>query len=149
MRTNTAAVVILLVVIGLALAAVMQASRAVQERARAMQAEQDGREKLWKSYGDQARARRASPQAGRRFESLEALKNAALMRPSLQLRNDAIASLALERKMGARGLKIILEDLMLDVMYQLPSQKKVKEFLITREMVENKEIVFALLEKAG
>jgi ATP-dependent Clp protease ATP-binding subunit ClpX len=61
----------------------------------------------------------------------------------------AIANLALERKMGARGLKIILEDLMLDIMYQLPSQKKVKEFLITREMVENKEIVFALLEKAG
>jgi ATP-dependent Clp protease ATP-binding subunit ClpX len=51
--------------------------------------------------------------------------------------------------MGARGLKIILEDLMLDVMYQLPSQKKVKEFMITREMVENKEIVFTLLEKAG
>ena len=61
----------------------------------------------------------------------------------------AVANLALDRKMGARGLKIILEDLMLDVMYQLPSQKKVKEFVITREMVENKEIVFALLEKAG
>jgi ATP-dependent Clp protease ATP-binding subunit ClpX len=61
----------------------------------------------------------------------------------------AIANQALERKMGARGLKIILEDLMLDIMYQLPSQKKVKEFVITREMVENKEIVFALLEKAG
>jgi ATP-dependent Clp protease ATP-binding subunit ClpX len=61
----------------------------------------------------------------------------------------AIADQALERKMGARGLKIILEDLMLDVMYQLPSQKKVKEFIATREMVENKEIVFALLEKAG
>ena len=61
----------------------------------------------------------------------------------------AVADLALERKMGARGLKIILEDLMLDVMYQLPSQKKVKEFVITREMVENKDIVFALLEKAG
>jgi ATP-dependent Clp protease ATP-binding subunit ClpX len=61
----------------------------------------------------------------------------------------AIANLALERKMGARGLKIILEDLMLDIMYQLPSQKKVKEFMITREMVENKDIVFALLEKAG
>ena len=61
----------------------------------------------------------------------------------------AVATLALERKMGARGLKIILEDLMLDVMYQLPSQKKVKEFMITREMVENKDIVFALLEKAG
>jgi ATP-dependent Clp protease ATP-binding subunit ClpX len=61
----------------------------------------------------------------------------------------AIASQALERKMGARGLKIILEDLMLDVMYQLPSQKKVKEFMVTREMVENKDIVFTLLEKAG
>jgi ATP-dependent Clp protease ATP-binding subunit ClpX len=62
---------------------------------------------------------------------------------------NAIALLAIDRKMGARGLKIILEDLMLDVMYQLPSQKKVKEFVITREMVENKDIVFALLEKAG
>jgi ATP-dependent Clp protease ATP-binding subunit ClpX len=61
----------------------------------------------------------------------------------------AVADLAMQRKMGARGLKIILEDLMLDVMYQLPSQKKVKEFLVTREMVENKEVVFALLEKAG
>jgi ATP-dependent Clp protease ATP-binding subunit ClpX len=61
----------------------------------------------------------------------------------------AVSNLALERKMGARGLKIILEDLMLDVMYQLPSQKKVKEFMITREMVENKNIAFALLEKAG
>jgi ATP-dependent Clp protease ATP-binding subunit ClpX len=61
----------------------------------------------------------------------------------------AVASLALERKMGARGLKIILEDLMLDVMYQLPSQKKVKEFVITREMVDNNDIVFALMEKAG
>ena len=61
----------------------------------------------------------------------------------------AVADLAMQRKMGARGLKIILEDLMLDVMYQLPSQKKVKEFLVTREMVDNKEVVFALLEKAG
>jgi len=62
---------------------------------------------------------------------------------------DAIANQAMERKMGARGLKVILEDLMLDVMYQLPSQKKVKEFIITPEMVENKDIVFSLLEKAG
>jgi ATP-dependent Clp protease ATP-binding subunit ClpX len=61
----------------------------------------------------------------------------------------AIATLALERKIGARGLKIILEDLMLDVMYQLPSQKKLKEFVVTREMVDNNDISFALLEKAG
>jgi ATP-dependent Clp protease ATP-binding subunit ClpX len=62
---------------------------------------------------------------------------------------EAIAEQAMIRKMGARGLKIILEDLMLDLMYQLPSQKKFKEFVISREMVENKDILFALMEKAG
>ncbi len=61
----------------------------------------------------------------------------------------AIAELALERKIGARGLRLITEDLMLDVMYELPSITKVKEFVVTREMVENKEVVFKLLEKAG
>jgi ATP-dependent Clp protease ATP-binding subunit ClpX len=61
----------------------------------------------------------------------------------------SVASLAIERKIGARGLRLILEDLMLDVMYELPSQRKVKEFIITKEMVENKEVVFKLLEKAG
>ena len=62
---------------------------------------------------------------------------------------DTIAEKALERKIGARGLRLITEDLMLDVMYELPSSKKVKEFVVTREMVENKEVVFKLLEKAG
>ncbi len=61
---------------------------------------------------------------------------------------DAIAEMALERKIGARGLRLITEDLMLDVMYELPSTK-VKEFVVTREMVENKDVVFKLLEKAG
>ncbi|MFH1574499.1 MAG: ATP-dependent Clp protease ATP-binding subunit ClpX [Acidobacteriota bacterium] len=70
----------------------------------------------------------------------------------LRFTDDAVAAVAVqaqERKMGARGLRIILEDLMLDVMYRLPSQKKVREFVITREMVENKDVVFAVLEKAG
>ncbi|MFZ0427066.1 MAG: ATP-dependent Clp protease ATP-binding subunit ClpX [Acidobacteriota bacterium] len=61
----------------------------------------------------------------------------------------AIAELAIERKIGARGLRMIMEDLMLDLMYELPSSTKVKEFVVTREMVENKEVVFKLLEKAG
>ncbi len=61
----------------------------------------------------------------------------------------AIASLAIERKIGARGLRLICEDLMLDLMYELPSISRVKEFVVTREMVENKEIVFKVLEKAG
>jgi len=62
---------------------------------------------------------------------------------------EAVANLAIERKIGARGLRLILEDLMLDIMYELPSQKKVKEFIITREMVENKEILFSVIEKVG
>jgi ATP-dependent Clp protease ATP-binding subunit ClpX len=62
---------------------------------------------------------------------------------------DAIASLALERKVGARGLRMILEDLMLDLMYFLPSYKKVKEFQVTREMVLTQKISLTLLEKAG
>jgi ATP-dependent Clp protease ATP-binding subunit ClpX len=62
---------------------------------------------------------------------------------------EAIAGLALERKVGARGLRMILEDLMLDLMYYLPSYKKVREFLVTKEMVMTQKINMALLEKAG
>ena len=62
---------------------------------------------------------------------------------------DAIASLALERKVGARGLRMIIEDMMLDLMYFLPSYKKVKEFQVTREMVVSQKITLTLLEKAG
>jgi ATP-dependent Clp protease ATP-binding subunit ClpX len=62
---------------------------------------------------------------------------------------EAIAQLAMERKVGARGLRMILEELMLDLMYYLPSYKKVKEFVVTKEMVLNQKISLALLEKAG
>jgi ATP-dependent Clp protease ATP-binding subunit ClpX len=63
----------------------------------------------------------------------------------------AIAGKAIERKLGARGLRMILEDLMLDLMYHLPSQRKLREFVVTEEMVSNHEISFnsTLLEKAG
>jgi len=62
---------------------------------------------------------------------------------------EAIADLALERKVGARGLRMILEDLMLDLMYYLPSYKKVREFLVTKEMVLSQKISLTILEKAG
>ncbi len=62
---------------------------------------------------------------------------------------EAIAALAMERKVGARGLRMILEELMLDLMYYLPSYKKVREFLVTKEMVMSQKISMALLEKAG
>jgi ATP-dependent Clp protease ATP-binding subunit ClpX len=62
-----------------------------------------------------------------------------------------IARQALERKLGARGLRMILEDLMLDLMYHLPSHRKLREFVVTDEMVRKHEIDFhsVLLEKAG
>jgi ATP-dependent Clp protease ATP-binding subunit ClpX len=62
---------------------------------------------------------------------------------------EAIASLAMERKVGARGLRMILEELMLDLMYYVPSYKKVREFLVTKEMVLSQKINLQLLEKAG
>jgi ATP-dependent Clp protease ATP-binding subunit ClpX len=61
----------------------------------------------------------------------------------------AVALEALSRKVGARGLRMILEELMLDLMYQLPSNKKVKELEITAEMVKNRDLALPLLEKAG
>jgi ATP-dependent Clp protease ATP-binding subunit ClpX len=62
---------------------------------------------------------------------------------------DAVATLAMERRVGARGLRMILEDLMLDLMYYIPSYKKVREFLVTKEMVMAQKISLGLLEKAG
>jgi ATP-dependent Clp protease ATP-binding subunit ClpX len=61
----------------------------------------------------------------------------------------AIARQAMARKVGARGLRMILEELMLELMYSLPSQKKVKEFEVTREMVEKRDISLSVIEKAA
>jgi ATP-dependent Clp protease ATP-binding subunit ClpX len=61
-----------------------------------------------------------------------------------------IAREALHRKVGARGLRMILEELMLDLMYHVPGNKKVKELVITDEMVRSREIMVpVILEKAG
>ncbi len=61
----------------------------------------------------------------------------------------AVSRQAMARKVGARGLRMILEELMLDLMYHLPSQKKVKEFEVTREMVEKRNVSLTMMEKAG
>ncbi|MBV9088253.1 MAG: ATP-dependent Clp protease ATP-binding subunit ClpX [Acidobacteriaceae bacterium] len=71
----------------------------------------------------------------------------------LRFTTDALRSIsreAMARKVGARGLRMILEELMLDLMYHLPSQKKVKEFEVTQQMVEKREVsLAAMMEKAG
>jgi len=51
----------------------------------------------------------------------------------------AIAKEAVRRKTGARGLRAILEDVMLDIMYEVPSQTNIKECLITEEVITKKE----------
>ncbi len=61
-----------------------------------------------------------------------------------------IAREALQRKVGARGLRMILEELMLDLMYYVPGNKKVKDLTITAEMVQKRSLMLpVLLEKAG
>jgi ATP-dependent Clp protease ATP-binding subunit ClpX len=61
-----------------------------------------------------------------------------------------IAREALQRKVGARGLRMILEELMLDLMYYVPGNKKVKDLSITAEMVKKHSLTLPmLLEKAG
>ena len=62
---------------------------------------------------------------------------------------EAIAEGAIHRKIGARGLRMIIEDLMLELMYSLPGQKKVRECVITREVVEHKAQPMTVIEKAG
>jgi len=61
-----------------------------------------------------------------------------------------IAREALQRKVGARGLRMILEELMLDLMYYVPGNKKVSDLTITAEMVKKHSLTLPmLLEKAG
>ena len=49
----------------------------------------------------------------------------------------AMAEDAVKRKAGARGLRSIMEKVMLDLMYEVPSQDAVKEVLVTEEMVRD------------
>jgi ATP-dependent Clp protease ATP-binding subunit ClpX len=59
----------------------------------------------------------------------------------------AVAREALKRKAGARGLRSILESIMLDIMYELPSQSNIKECIVSEETIANKERPIVLYEK--
>jgi WD40 repeat protein len=88
----------------------VKARRAEREQSRLMReaqvAKQDSTEELWAEYTAEARARRLSREAGVSFDSLTAIAKAAAIRPSLRLRNEAIASLALAdiRLVGSKRL---------------------------------------------
>ncbi|MCX7975067.1 MAG: ATP-dependent Clp protease ATP-binding subunit ClpX [Candidatus Aminicenantes bacterium] len=59
----------------------------------------------------------------------------------------AIARKSLERRLGARGLRTIIEDLMLDLMFYLPSMKTKTKIIITKEMVESNSHNYDFFDK--
>ncbi len=59
----------------------------------------------------------------------------------------AIASEAFKRKVGARGLMMIMEEVLLESMYHLPSETQVKEIVVTKEMIERKAPVFEIVQR--
>lgn len=70
----------------------------------------------------------------------------------LEFKHDAVRAIAQEayrRKTGARALRSIVEELMLDIMYELPSRKDVSRCTITREMVEKRSTAELLLHPSS
>ena len=61
----------------------------------------------------------------------------------------AVAKLATERKTGARGLRSILENTMLEIMYELPSRRDMRECVISEEVVMNRENPILIFESAS
>jgi serine/threonine protein kinase/WD40 repeat protein len=87
----------------------------VQQLQRAEKAEQDSKDRLWESYLAQAHALRWSGQPGRHYRSLDALRAAAAIRPSPELRNEAAACIPLVDVRPARrwdwtGIKYVAFD---------------------------------------
>lgn len=62
---------------------------------------------------------------------------------------DAIAKLAIVRKTGARGLRSIIEKVMMDIMYEIPSRNDVRKCVITRETIENQQQPTLLLDNTN
>jgi ATP-dependent Clp protease ATP-binding subunit ClpX len=73
----------------------------------------------------------------KQYKKLFALENVNLKFTDGALR--AVAKSSMERKSGARGLRSILENTMLEVMYDIPSQQDIKECVISEEVVLKKE----------
>jgi ATP-dependent Clp protease ATP-binding subunit ClpX len=68
----------------------------------------------------------------------------------LTFTDDAVAAVAEEaarRQTGARGLRAILEDIMLDIMYEVPSQSGISECIINRDVVLERKNPIILYRK--
>jgi ATP-dependent Clp protease ATP-binding subunit ClpX len=71
------------------------------------------------------------------YEKLFGLENVKLMFPDETI--EAIADLAMDKDTGARGLRAIMEDAMMEIMFELPSKKSVQQCVITPGTVRNHE----------
>lgn len=60
---------------------------------------------------------------------------------------DEIAEIALKRKIGARGLRSIIENTMMDLMYEIPSQENVEKVVVTKELIKEKNENFIKSEE--
>ncbi|ASV11379.1 ATP-dependent Clp protease ATP-binding subunit ClpX [Leptospira santarosai] len=60
---------------------------------------------------------------------------------------DKIAELAIKRESGARGLRAIVENIMLDLMFDIPSRKDIEEVIITAEVITNRVTPTLILKK--
>jgi ATP-dependent Clp protease ATP-binding subunit ClpX len=59
---------------------------------------------------------------------------------------NAIAKEAIRRKSGARGLRAVMEEAMLDVMYELPSKSNVRECVISEQVIVNRDYPVVLFD---
>ncbi|MCB1051743.1 MAG: ATP-dependent Clp protease ATP-binding subunit ClpX [Acidobacteria bacterium] len=80
----------------------------------------------------------------RQFQKMFQLEGA-----TLEFQKEAItviAQKAIERKLGARGLRLILEELMLDFLYELPEKNHNFHLVITADMIKQKNLSFSVVE---
>ena len=83
----------------------------------------------------------------RQYKTIFEMENVNLKFTETSLK--AIAKDALKRGVGARGLRIILEELMLDLMYEIPSSADIEECVITEEVVAQRTAPVRVYKKAG
>jgi ATP-dependent Clp protease ATP-binding subunit ClpX len=83
----------------------------------------------------------------RQYQKLFSMENVKLKFTEDALR--AVARQALERKSGARGLRAILEESMMDIMFEVPSRTDVKEVIINEDVILKKEKPIMLFEKSA
>jgi len=80
----------------------------------------------------------------KQYQKLFELENVTLKFTDSALK--AVAKEAVRRKSGARGLRAILENVMLDIMYDIPSQRNIRECIISEEVIQNNENPIILYE---